>query len=54
VGKERRPGAETRGRGSGFAPGMAATDHDHIEGFLDPAHGANFYRGMPKAGRCFT
>jgi hypothetical protein len=54
VGKERRPGAQTRGRGSGFAAGVAATDHDHIEAFLGRAHGANFYRGMLKAGRCFT
>ncbi len=38
---ERRPGAHPRSRGRGFAAGVAAADHDDIEGNF--AHGRSFY-----------
>ena len=54
MGDEYRPGAQARGSGRGLAAGMAAADHDHIEGFHGRVHGADIYRGTAKPERRFT
>ena len=48
MGDEQGPGAHARGNGRGFRAGMAAADHDHVEGVSTRCHGRET---LPVSGR---